>query len=406
MNSNIQNSRRSFLKNLSITGGGLILGISMLEDAVALPHIFQPEEIDLIGFNSYVSIGSDGIINIFSPNPELGQNIRTSFGMIVADELDADWNNVRVLQPMLDARYERQLTGGSGAIPHSWKRLRTAGASAKLLLMTAAAQQWNVPLEECIGENSFVIHKPSGKKLSYGSLASAASKMTLPSEVKLKDPKEFKLIGKNIRNVENKNIITGKGVFGIDFKRDGMVYATIKRPPAYGLKIKSFDATEAKAVPGVEDVVAFKNNVAIVGKSTWDVLKAKEKVKVEYEKDKDLESDEDHNRIFSTLMDSDKAIVRRKDGDVETAFKNAAKIIKSEYQCPFIPHNPIEPMNFFAHVKEDSVELIGPTQTPASARKAVSDLLKIPESKITVEITRLGGGFGRRLKFDYVVEAS
>ena len=231
-------------------------------------------------------------------------------------------------------------------------------------------------------------------------------KIPVPSEVAFKDRKNFKIIGKPIKNVENKNIITGKGIFGLDFYRDGMVYAMIQRPPAFGTKIKSADVAAAKAMPGILDVVTFKNNVAVVGKSTWEVMKAKKALKVEYEKDGNIESTNDHDRLFITLLNSDKATVRRKDGDVDTAFKNAAKIVKNEYQCPFVPHNPMEPMNFFADVRPDGVELVGPTQTPANARQNVAKLLGIPEDKITVNITRLGGGFGRRLKFDYVLEAA
>jgi isoquinoline 1-oxidoreductase beta subunit len=186
-----------------------------------------------------------------------------------------------------------------------------------------------------------------------------------------------------------------------------MVYASIQRPPAFGTKVKSVDSKAAKAMPGVTDVVAFKNFVAVVGASTWAVLKARKSLVIEYEKDAAaLESSSDHDSIFTKMMDASNAKVNRKEGDVESAFKNAAQVIKREYECPFIPHNPIEPMNFFAHVRPDGIELVGPTQTPGSARKAVSDLLKVPEDKITVEITRLGGGFGRRLKFDYVVEAA
>ncbi|MDP4265275.1 MAG: molybdopterin-dependent oxidoreductase, partial [Bacteroidota bacterium] len=212
--------------------------------------------------------------------------------------------------------------------------------------------------------------------------------------------------GTAVRNIENKKIITGKGMFGLDFHREGMVLAMIQRPPAFGTKIKSVDAADAKAMPGIIDVVTFKNNVAIVGKSTWEIMKARTAVKIEYEKDGNIESTSDHNQILASLLDNGKTTVRRKEGDVETAFKNAAKIVKSEYQCPFLAHNPMEPMNFFAHVREDGVELAGPTQTPGSARQATAKLLNIPEDKITVEITRLGGGFGRRLKFDYVLEAA
>jgi isoquinoline 1-oxidoreductase beta subunit len=401
-------SRRDFLKITSLTGGGLLLGFNWFNIEEEAPVVVNKTNFTgELGFNSYLSIGTDGNITIFSPNPELGQNIKTSFPMIVADELDADWKKVTVVQAPLDtAKFDRQLTGGSGAIPHSWKRLRNAGASARYLLVATAAKRWNVDATECSTSNSFVIHEKTGKKFSYGELAQEASTMTLPATVPLKNRKDFKLIGTAVRNVENKNIITGKGMFGLDFYREGMVFAMIKRPPAFGTKIKSVDDAAAKTMPGITDVVTFKNNVAIVGKSTWEVMKAREAIKIEYEKDGTIESSTDHDRILVSMLDSDKAMVHRKDGDVETAFKNAAKVLRSEYQCPFLPHNPMEPMNFFADVRSDGVELVGPTQTPGSARQATAKLLNIPEDKITVEITRLGGGFGRRLKYDYVLEAA
>ena len=403
-----QNNRRDFLKKISLSTGGLMLGFTLFEDLVAQP--LNPLALDAaaLDFNSFLSIATNGIVTISSPNPELGQNIKTSFAMIVADELEADWSKVNVVQAPLDTkRFQRQLTGGSGAIPHSWSRLRNAGATAKQMLINAAAQQWNVPASECTAENGQVLHKSSGKKLGYGELATAASKLTIPAEVKLKDPKDFKFIGKAIKNVENKNIVIGKGMFGLDFYREGMSFAVIQRPPAFGTKIKSVNDKEAKSMPGITDVVVFKNNVAVVGNSTWAVMKAKKTLIISYENESGpLESSSDHDAIFTKMLDSTEAKVRRKNGDVEAAFKNAAKVIKSEYECPFIPHNPIEPMNYFAHVRPDGIELVGPSQTPGSARKAVSDLLKVPEDKITVDITRLGGGFGRRLKFDYALEAA
>jgi len=399
-------NRRDFLKITSLTGGGLILGISWFGSEAAPVVISNTAVAADLNFNSYLSIATDGTITILSPNPELGQNIMTSFPMIVADELDADWSKVKVLQAPLDKKFERQSTGGSGAIPHSWKRLRIAGATARYLLIAAAAKKWNVDASECTASNSFVIYNKTGNKLSYGELAEEASKITVPTDVPLKNRKDFKIIGTAVKNVENKNIITGKGIFGLDFYREGMVFAMLQRPPAFGTKIKSVNDAAAKAMPGIIDVVTFKNNVAVVGRSTWEVMKAKKALKVEYEKDGSIESTTDHNQLFASMMNSDKAQVRRKDGDVEVAFKNAAKVITSEYQCPFLPHNAMEPMNFFADVRSDAVELIGATQTPGNARTAVSKLLNIPEDKITVTITRLGGGFGRRLKSDYVTEAA
>lgn len=401
-------SRRDFIKITSLTSGGLILGFNLFggeADSAAL--VSKTNFTGELNFNSYLSIATDGTITILSPNPELGQNIMTSFPMIVAEELDADWSKVKALQAPFDAKkFDRQLTGGSGAIPHSWKRLRTAGATARAMLIAAAAKQWNVDASECTASNSFVIHTKTGNKLSYGELADAASKLAQPTDVPLKDPKNFTLIGRAVKNVENKKIVTGQGIFGLDFYREGMVIAMINRPPAFGTKIKSVDAAAAKAMPGIIDVITFKNNVAVVGKSTWEVMKARKMLKIEYEKDGNMESSKDHDELLATMLNSDNPTIRRKDGDVETAFQNAANVVKAEFQCPFLPHNPMEPMNFFADVRDDAVELIGPTQTPGSARTAVSKLLNIPEEKITVTITRLGGGFGRRLKFDYVTEAA
>ncbi|MDB5246031.1 MAG: xanthine dehydrogenase family protein molybdopterin-binding subunit [Segetibacter sp.] len=402
-----KNSRREFLKISSLTTGGLLLGFSWLSAEAKAPVVVNEAAgaAGGLGFNSYLSISTDGTITILSPNPELGQNIMTSFPMIVAEELDADWTKVKVLQAPLDSKFDRQVTGGSGAVPHSWKLLRNAGATARFMLIQAAAQRWSVPVEECTAADGFVIHSKTGNKLGYGELAEDASKLEVPKDVKLKDRKDFKLIGKEIKNVANNDIVTGKGLFGLDFHREGMLYAMLQRP-AFGTKIKSVDDTAAKAMPGIVNVVTFKNNVAVVGKSTWEVMKARKVLKIEYEKEGNIESTADHDKLFKTLLDTPTATVRRKDGDTDAAFKNAAKIVKSEYQCPFLSHSPMEPMNFFAHVREDGVELVGPTQTPGSARQATSKLLNIPENKITVEITRLGGGFGRRLKTDYATEAA
>jgi isoquinoline 1-oxidoreductase beta subunit len=408
MTRSINKSRRDFLKITSLTAGGFMLGFNWLaNEAKASAVVTKIAAGTDIGFNSYLSISTDGLITLFSPNPELGQNIMTSFPMVVAEELDADWSKVKVVQAALDtARFDRQSTGGSGAVPHSWKLLRTAGATARYMLVAAAAKKWNVDASECSTENSFVIHKASGKKIGYGELAQDACNIPVPEEVKLKDRKDFKLIGTAVKNVENSKIHTGKPLFGLDFYRDGMLHAMIQRPKAFGLKVKSVDAAEAKKMPGIIDVVTFGNNVAIVGKSTWEIMKARKTVKIEYEKDGNLESTSDHDKLFKTLLDTGTPTIQRKDGDVDAAFKNAARVIKSEYQCPFLPHSPMEPMNFFAHVRADGIELVGPTQTPANARAAVSKLLNVPEEKISLQITRLGGGFGRRLKTDYVTEAA
>lgn len=399
-------SRRDFLKLGLTAGGGLMLSFNWSDSVASIMNTSGEALAANVDFNSYLSISPDDVVTIFSPNPELGQNIKTSFPMVVAEELDADWKKVKVVQAALDVKkYDRQLTGGSGAVPHSWERLRKAGATARQMLIEAAAKKWNVAASALTTANGFVIH-PNGTKLSYGSLATDAAALTVPTDVKLKNPKDFKLIGTAVPNVDNKEMVTGKPLYGLDFYREGMLHAMIQRPPAFGTKIKSVDATAAKALPGIVDVVTFKNNVAIVGKSTWEIMKARKVLKVEYENAGNIESTSDHDKLFKELLDKPEATVRRKDGDVETAFKNADTVIKREYQCPFLSHAPMEPMNFFAHVKTDGVELIGPTQTPDRARMATAQLLGIAPEKITVELTRLGGGFGRRLQADYVVEAA
>jgi isoquinoline 1-oxidoreductase beta subunit len=401
-------TRREFIKIATTAGGGLLLGFQLTSSVASAmeDESDTPVVTGTVDFNSFLSISPDGAITIFSPNPELGQNIKTSFPMIVADELDADWSKVKVVQAMLDAKkYERQLTGGSGAIPHSWDRLRKAGATARYMLMQAAAKRWNISPDVLKTDTGMVIHT-DGRKLSYGELATEASAIPIPSEVKLKDKRDFKFIGKAIRNVDNQQMITGKPLYGLDFYREGMVYAMIQRPQAFGMKLKSVDTAAAKAMPGIIDVVTFKNNVAVVGKSTWQVNKARKALKIEYEKEGNIESSADHDRIFKELLDSKEATVRRKDGDTDAAFKSAAKVISREYQCPFLSHSPMEPMNFFAHVRPDGVELVGPTQTPEAARTETAKLLGVSPDVVTVEITRLGGGFGRRLKTDYALEAA
>ncbi|MDH4090334.1 MAG: molybdopterin-dependent oxidoreductase [Cyclobacteriaceae bacterium] len=405
----LKTTRRDFMKLAATATGGLVLGFHWMDSAAADIGVVDEAAIAAgsIDFNSYLSIATDGVITIYSPNPELGQNIKTSFPMVVAEELDADWSAVKVVQAALDAKkYDRQLTGGSGAVPHSWMRLRKAGATARYLLVEAAAKRWNVSAESLTTENSVVMHAQSGRKATYGELATEASKVLVPDEVKLKDIKDFKLIGTAVRNVDNPEMITGKPLYGLDFYREGMLYAMIQRPESFGKKIKSVDSAAAKAMPGIVDVVTFKNNVAVVGKSTWQVNKARRLLKIEYEADDAIENTADHDRLFKELLDSKEATVRRKDGDVDAAFKGAAKVITREYQCPFLSHAPLEPMNFFAHVRSDGVELVGPTQTPERARNATAQLLGISPYQITLDITRLGGGFGRRLQTDYVLEAA
>lgn len=400
-------NRRDFLKIAGTTAGGLFIGFNWFSCDSPKVEVLSTEEIlsQAKSFNSYLSISPSGNVVIYSPNPELGQNIKTSFPMVVAEELEADWEKVRVVQANLDPeKYDRQLTGGSGAMPHSWERLRKAGATAKFVLVAAAAKAWNVPASEITVEKGIISHPGSGKKGHFGEFVTEAAAMTAPEEVTLKDKKDFKIIGTPVKNVDAKDMYTGKPLYGLDFQREGMKHAMIQRAP-FGMKIKSVDDSAARAVSGVTDVVTFGTNVAVVGNSTYPLLKAKKLLKVEYEADGAVESTADHDRLFADLMAKGKAEVKRKDGNVDAAFKAAAKVVTAEYQCPFLAHSPMEPENFFAHVQGDKVELVGPTQTPDRARQETATLLGIPPENVTVEITRLGGGFGRRLRADYVIEA-
>ena len=404
----MQHNRRDFLKLTATTGGGLLLGFNFFTPDRLNAAVIGATDAEAMVFNAYLSINPNGTATIFSPNPEVGQGIKTSFPITVAEELDIDWQMVKVAQSPLDAKqFERQVAGGSGSTPHSWKRLRQAGATARQMLMEAAAQRWQVPLSTCTTDKGKVLHLATNRHLTYGELAAEAAKLTPPKDVKLKDRKDFKLIGTFVKGVDNQAITTGKSLFGLDFKRKGMLIAMVQRPPAFGLKLKSFDAAVAKTMSGIVHVVSFNNRVAIVGKTTWEVKKARETVKIEWEKSAEmLENSADHNRIFKELLAHGKAEMRRKDGDTEGVFKTAAKVIEAEFQCPFLPHNAMEPMNFFADVQGDKVELIGPTQNPAPHREQVAKLLNISVDNITVQMTRMGGGFGRRLNGDFVVEAA
>ena len=397
----MKTSRRDFLQKTALFTGVFTLGFDWFSaDASAMEVVGSAGR-----FNAFLSIDSLGKVILYSPNPEIGQGIKTAFPVVVAEELDVDWAQVQVEQANLDTKlFERQLTGGSGALKHSWERLRKAGATVRKMMMQAAADQWKVDVSACKTAKGVVLG-PAGQKATYGSLAEAAAKLPVPTEVTYKDRKDYKIIGSRVKGVDNKNVITGKPLFGIDIRKPGMVFAQIVRPP-FGATLKSFSADDVKKMPGIIDVVSFKNKVAIVGENTYAILQARASLRCDYGSDAPLESTETHQKWFDEGMKSDKAQVMRKDGDFTAAIATATKVIEATYECPFISHSPMEPMNFFADVKSDSVLLAGPTQVPQPAQKAVSDLLKIPSDKIQVEISKMGGGFGRRLSNDFVLEAA
>ncbi|MBS4071405.1 MAG: xanthine dehydrogenase family protein molybdopterin-binding subunit [Algoriphagus sp.] len=434
-------NRRSFLKVSALAGGGLLLSFNWLSGC-------KPKELEELGLpkewfrlNGYIKIGENGLVTLMSPNPEGGQNVKTSMPMIVAEELDADWTKVVVEQAPLDTdNFTRQFIGGSQAIRMGWKALRTAGATARQLLIHAAAQTWQVPAAEVTTEPGYLIHSASGKKAHFGEMASLAATLPIPEEVPLKEISEFKLIGKSHKNVEAKNIITGKPLFGIDYKKEGMLIAMIIHPPAHGMRLKSFDDSAARNLPGITDIFQIKSHqddyertffdttsftdlVAVVGKSTWEVMNAKKAVKVEWEEFSTYEEKRDwngrkENRTIPGGLESwedqmakmgeaaKKAKTVRKDGNPEAAFAKAAKVIEQTYRGPFLAHNCMEPMNFFAHVQEGKAACAGPLQKPELTEQALSSRLGIPMENIQIEMTRLGGGYGRRSYSHWLIEAA
>lgn len=436
-------NRRSFLKSSLAAGGGLMIGFSWIASACSSDTpkgMVIPDE--WFEINAYLKIGENGVVTILSPNPEIGQNVKTSMPMIVAEELDVDWKNVIVEQAPLDtSKYTRQLAGGSDSIRTTWSALRTAGATARAMLREAAAKAWDVPVNEITTEKGVIYHNGTGKKAGYGEFASAAVTIPMPDDVDVKDVDEFKIVGHSQKNVDGLKIVTGKPLFGLDYKVDGMLYAMIIHPPAFGMKLKSYDASEVKNMPGIKDVftlqtyeddykrqwsdmISFNELVVIVGNSTYEVWNAKLMLNVDWEPfdsskylmagfggdtevsvPAGLESTAGHIAKMQEAASKPARVVRR-DGNPERAFQNAARIIERTYTAPFLAHNPMEPQNFFADVKEDSAVVVGPTQTPEPMQKSVAERLGLPLDKVRVEMTRMGGGFGRRLYGHFMVEAA
>ncbi len=420
-----QYNRRSFIKVSAAAGGGMLIGFSWLngckpntpepEPGVAVPN-------EWFEINGYIKIGDTGMVTIYSPNPEIGQNVRTSMPMIVAEELDVPWENVVVEQaPLNTGWYQNQFAGGSLSIRLSWNALRMAGATGKRMLMEAAAKEWGLQVSDLTASEGIIKETNGERTIGYGEIASKAVGIEIPEEVALKEVKDFKLIGTSVKNVDGSKIVRGEPLFGLDFHREGMQLAMIQHPPAFGMKVKDFNEAEIKSMPGVKDAFivdtsiaepggfdekGFLQLIAIVGESTWQLMQAKKAIKANWEATSELESSDTHLRRLEKALVSGEVQESRKDGNPEAAFKKAAKVIERTYSAPFIAHNTLEPMNFFANVTEDSAELIGPTQTPEALEGSVSKLLGMPLENITVNMTRIGGGFGRRLYVHFGVEAA
>ncbi len=437
-------SRRKFIKNVSLGTGGIILSFNWLASCTSSKKEILSLPKNWYQINGYLKIGENGLATIMSPNPEIGQNVKTSMPMLVAEELDIDWKNVLVEQAPLNVGLfgNWQIAGGSRSIGNSWVPLRQAGATARKMLLTAASETWNVPIEELTTSDGVITHKASGKSDHYGVFAQQASQLEVPEEAEFKNISDYKIIGHSKKNVDGKSIVTGKPLFGIDTYKEGMLTAMIVHPPAFGKGLKSYDASSVINMPGIKDVftietfgkddargwadvTAFNKQLVIVGNSTWEVLKAKKSVKVEWEDlpktthkmsgwggrssnvtvPSGLENTSEHNKKLNDYSGLSLQTSRR-DGNPEKAFAQADRVLERTYTAPFRAHNTMEPMNFFADVTEDKAILVGPVQTPEAAESSVSTRLKIPRENIEVHLTRMGGGFGRRLYGTFVVEAA
>lgn len=436
-------TRRSFLKSSLLASGGLMIsfsGLSRYASDERLAATNRAEEWNEI--TGYIKITPSNIIKILNPNPEFGQNVMTSLPMIVAEELDVDWKKVVVeMGPHDNVKLGPQFTGGSNSVRMYWKPLREAGAAARQMLREAAAQTWSVPLEEVTTKTGMLYHEKSGKVGTYGDFASKAAANPIPKGVKLKEVKNFNIVGNSSKNVEGLKIVTGKPLFGLDQTYEGMLIAMIEHPPAFGKKLKSFDATEALKMPGIKDVFSLKlyeegfeqaafdtrtynDLLVVVGNTTWEVMNARKKLKVSWEPISEMKevingfrgktevvipaAPETTALQLAKMAEYAKKPAQqlRKDGDPEAAFANAAQVIERTYTAPFLAHNCMEPMNFFAHVTDEKALLIGPHQAPGWIEPTASKILNLPADKIEIQMTRMGGGFGLRAYGHYIIEAA
>ncbi|AXA56479.1 molybdopterin cofactor-binding domain-containing protein [Pseudomonas thivervalensis] len=417
-------SRRGFLKGASATGVLVLAATWGLPDAFAEEKKFGAEGMPHGAVDDpkvYVSIAADGSVTVICNRSEMGQGVRTSLSMVVADELEADWARVKVQQaPADEARFGNQDTDGSRSMRHWYEPMRRCGAAARTMLELAAAAQWKVPASECHAQLHKVLHQPSGRELGYGELAAAASALPVPARdsLRLKQPSEFRYIGKEAsRAIDGADIVNGRAVFGADVHFDGMLYAVIARPPVYGGKVKSVDSSAALKVPGVVKVVQIEGRplpsefqplggVAVVAKNTWAAIKGREALKIQWDDGPNAGYDSIAYRKELEAAALKPGKVVRSSGDLDDALAKADSTLEASYYLPHLSQSPMEPMVAVARFKDGHCEAWAPSQAPQVTRERVAERLGIPFEKVTVNITLLGGGFGRKSKPDFVVEAA
>jgi isoquinoline 1-oxidoreductase beta subunit len=407
-------SRRFFLKASAIAGGGLLL-------RAVLPFPALADNAAPGRLTAYIEIAPDGFVTIRSKNPEVGQGIKTMLPMVIAEELDVDWQHVRIEQAPLDPEvYGQQYAGGSTATPLNYMPMRRAGAVGRAMLISAAAQQWDVPISELRTGAGVVHHDASGRSIGYGTLAARADSVPVPSpdSVALKDPKDFRIIGKPIRSVDNPKIVTGQKLFGIDTVMPGMQIAVFEKCPVFGSKIVSANIDAIKALPGIHDAFIVRGNggrdpqgvadgVAILAKNWWLANQARQKLQITWNEGPTAQqSSQGFAEQAGRLSSQTPTTWLRRDGNAADAMKTAAHVVEAEYSYPFLAHIPLEPQNCTAYYQDGKVTLWAPTQNPAPGQALVAKALGITLSDVTVNMLRIGGGFGRRLRNDFMAEAA
>jgi isoquinoline 1-oxidoreductase beta subunit len=402
--------RRSFLKTSAAAGGGLVVALYVPGAAAAL-SAQAPRPQPLLPF-AYVKITPDETVTIVSNHSEMGQGVYTSLPMLLNEELQADWSKIRVESAPVDAMYNHpifgiQITGGSTTTAAEWDHYRKLGAAARVVLVAAAAQQWKVDASTCRVEKGVVIHTPTSKKATYGSLAAVAATLPVPVDVPLKDPKNFTLIGKPTRRLDTPSKTNGTAQFGLDVTLPGMLTALIARSPVFGGKVMSFDATEAQQVPGVKAVVQVPTGVAVIAERFWPAKLGRDKLKIKWDEG-------DNSNLSTTRMLADFSArsaspgnLAKKTGDPQSALSSAAKKITAEYDVPYLAHAMMEPLNCVVDLRADSCEIWTGTQFETVDRANAAKTAGLPPEKVQIHTTLLGGGFGRRANpaSDFVIEA-